>query len=157
MAKSAAAPARGVPKPKGKPRTAVLRKAAFELGACDVMTFVATAKAAEARRFYEDVLGLRFVADEHFALVFDLNGTMLRMQRVKEFTPHPFTALGWQVRDIRAAARTLTERGVEFLKLGGGFPQDELGVWTAPGGAKVAWFKDPDGNTLSLTELSESD
>jgi len=120
------------------------------LGSCEVMTFVASRDPEKARHFYEEVLGLRFVADESYALVFDLNGVMLRVQKVGELSPTPYTSLGWKVEDISSAVRQLEGRGVTFERYEG-MPQDELGVWAA-GGAKVAWFKDPDGNLLSLTE-----
>ena len=85
-----------------------------------------------------------------FALVLDANGIMLRVTKAK-FTPHPFTILGWQVDDIEAEVRELTSRGVQFERYSF-FEQDPLGIWTAPSGDKVAWFKDPDGNTLSLSQ-----
>lgn len=118
-----------------------------------VVTFVATKDAAKARAFYEQTLGLRFVEDSPFALVFDFQGTMLRVQKVKDLTPAQFTVLGWEVPDIAASVKALTAKGVSFMRIGGGFPQDDLGIWAAPGGAKIAWFKDPDGNTLSLTQF----
>jgi len=116
------------------------------------MTFVATRNAKKARKFYEETLGLRFIADESYALVFDLNGIMLRIQKVDDVTPAQYTVLGWSVRDIDAAVEILRERGVCFEQYPG-MGQDELGVWSSPGGARVAWFRDPDGNTLSLTEF----
>jgi len=116
------------------------------------MAFVATARPADSRKFYQDVLGLRFVADEPYALVFDVNGIMLRIQKVHAQTPARHTTLGWQVRDVRAAATELQRRGVDFQHYPG-MGQDELGIWTSPSGARVAWFNDPDGNTLSLTEF----
>lgn len=116
------------------------------------MSFVATCDPARARAFYESVLGLGFVADEAFALVFDNAGTMLRIQKVGDLTPHPFTALGWQVHDIAAAVAELAGRGVRFERFPG-MPQDDHGIWAAPDGALVAWFKDPDGNVLSVTQL----
>jgi catechol 2,3-dioxygenase-like lactoylglutathione lyase family enzyme len=114
--------------------------------------FVATVKPDEARVFYRDVLGLALVEDSPFAIVFDANGTMLRVQRVKDLAPHPFTALGWNVPDIEAAIDGLVAKGVTFERYGF-FEQDARGVWSAPGGAKIAWFKDPDGNTLSLAQM----
>ena len=117
------------------------------------MAFVATGDAGRARVFYEDVLGLRFLRDDSFALVFDANGTMLRIARGGKVSPVVHTVLGWEVADIRAEVSELKTRGVNFLMIGG-FSQDELGVWTAPDDTKVAWFKDPDGNTLSLTEFA---
>ena len=114
--------------------------------------FIPTRDAARARTFYESTLGLRFVSDDSFALVFDSNGTTIRIARVPEFTPFPFTLLGWDVPDIEAAVADLAAKGVQFNQYG--FPgQAPNGVWTAPGGAaKVAWFPDPDGNTLSLSQ-----
>ncbi len=117
-----------------------------------VMAFVATANPDRARAFYENVLGLAFRADEPSALVFEANGTMLRVQKVREVPRAQFTILGWRVDDIREAIRGLAEKGAVFAKFEG-FGQDDLGIWTAPDGTKVAWFKDPDGNILSLTEF----
>jgi len=117
-----------------------------------IICFVATRDAAGARRFYETTLGLKCVSEDPFAIVFDANGTMLRVQKVKDLAPAQYTALGWEVADIAARIRVLSEKGVRFERFPG-VPQDELGVWTSPSGAKVAWFKDPDGNTLSLTEF----
>ena len=115
-----------------------------------VIAFLATPEPERAARFYRDVLGLRFIADEPFALVFDAHGTMLRIQKAPQHQPLPYTALGWRTPDIAAAVDGLTERGVAFERFAG-FAQDERGVWAAPDGTKVAWFKDPDGNLLSLT------
>jgi len=116
------------------------------------MAFAATRDGPRAREFYEKILGLSLISEDSFALVMDANGTMLRLQKVESFTPNPFTALGWEVSNISAAVSELQQRGVTFQK----YPwmdQDELGIWRSPSGAKVAWFKDPDGNTLSLTEF----
>jgi catechol 2,3-dioxygenase-like lactoylglutathione lyase family enzyme len=122
------------------------------LGSCDVVAFVATSEPDRARQFYGDVLGLRLVADEPAALVFDANGTMLRIAKVPELAPARHTVLGWSVADIASAVEELTGRGVAFERYEG-FGQDERGIWTSPGGGRVAWFKDPDGNTLSLTQF----
>jgi len=123
------------------------------LGAMKVMTFVPTRNSEAARSFYEKILGLRFVSDDRFALVFDANGIMLCVTRAPEFKPHPFTILGWEVPDIGTAVAELKKKGVNFEKFG--LPgQDEHGIWSAPGGARVAWFKDPDGNVLSLTQFA---
>ncbi len=121
------------------------------LGSFDIVAFVATKDPVAARAFYEDKLGLELVSDEQFALVFDAHGTMLRVQKVAEVTVAPYTALGWAVPDIRATAAALASRGVVFQRYEG-MGQDELGIWQSPGGAMVAWFKDPDGHTLSLTQ-----
>jgi catechol 2,3-dioxygenase-like lactoylglutathione lyase family enzyme len=123
------------------------------LANASLIGFVATTDAARARAFYEGALGLQLVADEQFALVFDANSTMLRVQKVQTLTPHPFTSLGWQVGDIAATVGRLAEQGVTVEHYG--LPQqDELGIWSPDGVTKVAWFKDPDGNLLSLTQFS---
>jgi len=96
-------------------------------------------------------VGLRFQKDDGFALVFDANGTMVRIATVPEFTPLQFTILGWQVTNIEKMAADLQKKGVRF-EIFGFFKQDELGIWTAPTGDKVAWFKDPDGNILSISQ-----
>ena len=116
-------------------------------------SFVATADPVKAREFYENVLGLQFVRDEPYALVFNSNGTTLRVQKVGEVVVAPYTAIGWHVSDIASVVSGLKERGAEFIFFDG-FGQDEQGIVTFPGGAKVAWFKDPDGNTLSLDEFA---
>ncbi|HEX9796518.1 MAG TPA: VOC family protein [Anaerolineales bacterium] len=125
------------------------------LSQASVIPFLATTQPDQSRRFYEDVLGLSLVADEPSALVFDAGGSMLRVSKVKQFTPAPHTALGWQVESIRRFARWLIDRGIEVLRFEG-MPQDDLGVCVFPNGTQVVWFKDPDGNLLSLTEFSNS-
>jgi catechol 2,3-dioxygenase-like lactoylglutathione lyase family enzyme len=117
-----------------------------------IMAFVATVAPDRARKFYAKTLGLRLVDKDAFALVFDAGGTMLRVAIVKELRPAPYTVAGWIVRDIARAARDLEKRGVTFQRYGF-LEQDEQGIWSSPSGAKVAWFQDPDGNTLSLTEF----
>lgn len=121
------------------------------LGQAAVVAFVATADADRARRFYEGVLGLTLREDSPFALVFEANGVVLRVQKVPSITPAPYTALGWTVTDIRQSMTGLVRRGVVFERYAG-LAQDELGIWSSPGGAQVAWFRDPDGNILSLTQ-----
>jgi catechol 2,3-dioxygenase-like lactoylglutathione lyase family enzyme len=118
----------------------------------DVIAFVPTTDPARAREFYAGTLGLELEDESPFALVFRVNDVMLRVTVVQDFEPHPFTVLGWEVADIVATIRTLSQRGVTFGRYDS-VEQDELGVWTAPGGGRIAWFKDPDGNTLSLSEL----
>ena len=120
------------------------------LGSIDIVAFVPTKDTEKARAFYEGVLGLRFVKDDGFALVLDANGIMVRVAKA-QFTPAPFTILGWQVSDIKKAVTGLQGKGVQFERFGF-FEQDELGIWTAPTGDKVAWFKDPDGNILSVSQ-----
>lgn len=121
------------------------------LGSINIIAFVPTRDRDKARAFYEGVLGLRFINDDGFALVLDANGIMIRVAKVKEFTPAQFTILGWKVSEIERVVQALQKKGVHFEIYG--FPkQDETGIWTAPTGDKVAWFKDPDGNILSLSE-----
>jgi catechol 2,3-dioxygenase-like lactoylglutathione lyase family enzyme len=120
------------------------------LGSIDIVAFVPTKDAEKAKAFYVDLLGLRFVKDDGFALVLDANGIMIRMAKA-EFTPAPFTILGWQVTEIEKMVAGLQAKGVHFERFGF-FEQDALGIWTAPSGDKVAWFKDPDGNVLSVSE-----
>jgi catechol 2,3-dioxygenase-like lactoylglutathione lyase family enzyme len=115
-----------------------------------IIAFIPTKDAAKARTFYE-LLGLRFVSDDDFAIVMDANGTMVRVVRVGDFTPAPFTILGWQVTEIHKTVAEMTAKGVKFARYS--FLQQRAdGVWDAPGGAKVAWFTDPDGNTLSISQ-----
>jgi catechol 2,3-dioxygenase-like lactoylglutathione lyase family enzyme len=122
------------------------------LGNYNIVGFVTIVDVARAKEFYRDTLGLRLVSEEPpFALVFDANGIMLRLAIGKERAPIQGTVLGWQVPDIRAAVRDLQQAGVRFERYEQ-MKQDELGIWSAPGGAGVAWFKDPDGNVLSVSE-----
>lgn len=126
------------------------------LGKYNIIGFVTIVDVERAKRFYRDTLGLRLVSEEPpFALVFDANGVMLRLVMGRERPPVPGTVLGWQVPDITAAVRDLEQRGVRFERYAQ-LPQDDLGIWTTPTGARVAWFKDPDGNTLSLSEHPEA-
>jgi catechol 2,3-dioxygenase-like lactoylglutathione lyase family enzyme len=124
------------------------------LGSMDVVAFVPTRSREKARPFYEKTIGLRFVSDDQFALVFDANGVTVRVVDVSSvpgFQPAPFTILGWSVDDIGETVKALQKKGVKFERYAG-MQQDQLGVWSSPSGAKVAWFKDPDGNVLSMTE-----
>ena len=124
------------------------------LGTSKLVAFVATKDPAKARTFYEGVLGLRLVEDEKpFALVFDANGIMLRVTTVGEHNPDPFTVLGWHVASIDNTVERLTAAGVKFQRFAGLNDGDPKGIWTAPGGARIAWFKDPDGNVLSVTQF----
>ena len=116
------------------------------------VAFIATANPVESRKFYESTLNLQCLSDDPFVLVFVLGSTTLRIQKV-EFVPEiNHTVLGWEVANIKKCVAELSEKGVIFEKFDQ-LQQDELRVWSSPGGASVAWFKDPDGNTLSLTEL----
>jgi catechol 2,3-dioxygenase-like lactoylglutathione lyase family enzyme len=120
------------------------------LGSLNIVAFIPTKDADKSRAFYEGVLGLRFIKDDGFAMVFDANGIMVRIARA-QFTPAQFTILGWQVTEIEKIVAGLQAKGVTFERFGF-FEQDALGIWTAPTGDKVAWFKDPDGNVLSVSQ-----
>ncbi|HZS54677.1 MAG TPA: glyoxalase superfamily protein [Bryobacteraceae bacterium] len=126
-----------------------------DLGKCNIVAFVNVVDVDRARAFYRDTLGLQHVGDElPYALVFDANGIMLRLAIVKERPLFPGTILGWNVPDAVVAVQRLQKAGVQFERYGF-LKQDELGIWTTPTGAKVAWFKDPDGNVLSVSEHPE--
>jgi catechol 2,3-dioxygenase-like lactoylglutathione lyase family enzyme len=123
------------------------------LASSDLIAFVATTDLARARGFYEGTLGLPVLSQDDYACVLDAHGTMLRVTATTDFTRPGHTVLGWKVADITATSSDLTSRGVTFLRLEG-LQQDQNGAWTTPSGDRVAWFKDPDGNTLSLTEFA---
>ena len=117
-----------------------------------IVAFLPTTDFDKARAFYEGTLGLRFVHNDGFAMVLDANGTMIRVSKVgPDFKPAMFTILGWEVSEIESVVAAMTAKGVAFERFSF-FEQDDLGIWTAPSGDKVAWFKDPDGNTLSVSE-----
>lgn len=125
------------------------------LGSYNIIGFVTIVDVARAKSFYRDTLGLRLVTEEPpFALVFEANGIMLRLGMAKELPPAHGTVLGWQVPDIIATVHELEQAGVRFERYEQ-MMQDELGIWSSPTGAKVAWFKDPDGNILSISEHPE--
>jgi catechol 2,3-dioxygenase-like lactoylglutathione lyase family enzyme len=121
------------------------------LSASPIVAFVATTDPSRAKAFYRDVLGLLLISEDEYALVFDAHGTMLRVAIAGEVVLAPYTVLGWQVDDIDATVRGLAAKGVKFERYAW-MEQDDLGVWSAPSGAKVAWFKDPDGNLLSVNQ-----
>jgi catechol 2,3-dioxygenase-like lactoylglutathione lyase family enzyme len=116
--------------------------------------FVPTTDLDRALLFYRDVLGLEFVDNDGFALLFRSGDRAIRIVDVGELTPHPFTILGWEMPGIDAEVERLAAAGIEFLRFGH-FDQDDLGIWTAPSGDRVAWFSDPDGNVLSLSATLE--
>ncbi len=121
----------------------------------NIIAFVSIVNVSRARDFYRDTLGLRLVTEEPpFALVFEANGIMLRLGMAKELPPAHGTVLGWQVPEITSTVKNLGQAGVRFERYDG-LDQDGLGIWTSPSGAKVAWFKDPDGNILSISEHPE--
>jgi catechol 2,3-dioxygenase-like lactoylglutathione lyase family enzyme len=113
--------------------------------------FIPTLSAEGAKNFYRDRLGLRLVSEDPYGLDFVISGSALRISIVNELNAQTFTVLGWNVANINSAIEWLNKKGIQCEK----YPdleQDNLGVWTSPSGAKVAWFKDPDGNILSVSE-----
>jgi catechol 2,3-dioxygenase-like lactoylglutathione lyase family enzyme len=122
------------------------------LDSSEIIAFVPATDLGRARDFYEHTLGLHVVEQSDLACVFDANGTMLRITAVSEVANPGYTVLGWRVADIEAAVQVLTHKGVKFTRYDG-MDQDLSGIWIAPGGDKVAWFTDPDGNNVSLTQF----
>jgi catechol 2,3-dioxygenase-like lactoylglutathione lyase family enzyme len=116
-----------------------------------VVAFLLTQSPDKAIAFYRDTLEFPYLRDDGFALVFNLYGTMLRIAKVPQFTPAQNTVLGWEVDDIQSAVAALSQKGVAFERYPG-MGQDDNGVATFPNNDKVAWFKDPDGNVLSLSQ-----
>jgi len=123
------------------------------LATSDVIAFASTTDLARARTFYEAALGLPVVDENAYACVFDAHGTMLRITAVAEVAHPGYTVLGWRVSDISATVTWLESHGVVFTRYDG-MEQDAQGVWTTPNGDRIAWFADPDGNVLSLTEFA---
>jgi catechol 2,3-dioxygenase-like lactoylglutathione lyase family enzyme len=123
------------------------------LADADLVAFAATADLDRARTFYEGALGLRLLSQDSYACLFvaSANGTKLRVTLVQQVAVAPYTVLGWEVSDLEATVKDLVMVGVVFERFPG-VEQDEFGIWSAPGGARVAWFKDPDGNILSVTQ-----
>jgi catechol 2,3-dioxygenase-like lactoylglutathione lyase family enzyme len=122
-----------------------------------IIAFATIVDVERAKHFYRDTLGLTLVSEEPpFALVFDANGIMIRLGMAKELPKAHGTVLGWQVPEIEVAARDLITCGIQFERFEG-LKQDEQGIWTSPTGARVAWFRDPDGNILSISEHPETE
>jgi len=120
----------------------------------NIIGFIPSVDKSKARAFYEGVLGLEVKEEDAFAIVLDANGTDIRLVDVGAYTPFHFTILGWAVEDITATVSEMRAKGVEFETYDG-MDHDELGIWTAPDGARVAWFKDIDGNVLSVSQDTE--
>ena len=121
------------------------------LGNCALVAFATTADPERARAFYQQTLGLRFLTEDPAALIFDANGTTLRLAKAARVDAAAHTILGWMVPDIEGHVARLAEMGVMFKRYDG-MGQDDQGICTFPGGGRVAWFQDPDGNVLSLTQ-----
>jgi len=123
------------------------------LGSADGVAFLASTDLDRSEVFFRDVLDLPILSRSPFACLFRCGASTLRVTRVDELRPQPFTVFGWTVVDLRSSVEQLGERGVGLLRYDG-LDQDADGVWTTPGGDLVAWFHDSDGNVLSLTELT---
>lgn len=122
------------------------------LGDKPIVALVPIRDFEKSRAFYEGALGLRFLKNDGFAMVMEANGVKVRVTKVPaDFKPQGFTILGWEVAAIETVVKGLQARGIQFERFGF-FEQDALGIWTAPSGDKVAWFKDPDGNVLSVSQ-----
>ena len=121
------------------------------LKSAKIVAFLQVSDRAKAKEFYVDVLGLKFISEDPFALVVESNGTRVRIGEAPDLKPLQGTVLGWEVPDIEEAVTDLVTRGVQLQQYG--FKgQDERGVWTTPNGDRVAWFKDPAGNVLSVSQ-----
>jgi catechol 2,3-dioxygenase-like lactoylglutathione lyase family enzyme len=118
----------------------------------NIKAFVPTTKPEQAKQFYKDILGLKLLSEDSYALEFEAGESLLRVVTVQELTPHSFTILGWNIPDISSTIKSLIDKGIVFEQYGF-MKQDGLGIWISPGGSQVAWFKDPDGNVLSLTQV----
>ncbi len=121
-----------------------------------IKAFIPTVDPDKSKIFYMNVLGLSLLSEDYYGMDFEANGTLLRISVVQQLSPHPFTVLGWEVVDLASIIHALVRRGIKFEKYNL-IEQDINGIWIAPGGAKVAWFKDPDGNLLSLSESIHSE
>jgi len=118
----------------------------------NIVGFIPSTNLDKSKSFFEDKLGLDLKNIDEFALEFDVNQIKLRITTVAEFTPANYTVLGWEVDDIEATVKELVAKGIHFERHEN-MPQDDLSICTFPGGSKVAWFKDPEGNTLSITQF----
>lgn len=116
-----------------------------------IKAFVSTVQPSVAREFYEKKLGLNLLSQDKYGMEFEAHGTHLRLSVVDKLSPQPFTVLGWETDDIVRTISNLTANGIIFERYNF-IEQDENGIWTAPGGTRVAWFKDPDGNLLSVSD-----
>jgi catechol 2,3-dioxygenase-like lactoylglutathione lyase family enzyme len=124
------------------------------LAQASVIAFVTVSSPQHALDFYRDTLGLRLTQETPYAMVFDCSGVMLRVAITQRVEPAPYTVLGWRVDDIAATITELLAKDIKFQQYGF-LEQDDLGIWAAPSGDQVAWFADPDGNILSLTQFAK--
>ena len=117
----------------------------------DAIAFVPASDLDRARVFYEGVLGLTVASIDGFAMVIGHGSNCIRIVAAGAFTPQRFTILGWETAALAVTMQALSARGVKFLRFDG-IGQDDIGIWRAPSGDQVAWFNDPDGNVLSLSQ-----
>jgi catechol 2,3-dioxygenase-like lactoylglutathione lyase family enzyme len=142
----------GIPAWRRLPRLKDRTYSADRLGNADLAAFIPTTDAHRALHFYRDTLGLELVDEDGFGLVFKAREATLRVVKVERLAPASYTVVGWRVPDLESTQLQLAAKGIAFERYPG-MEQDALGAWSAPGGARIAWFKDPDGNTLSLAQL----
>ena len=116
-----------------------------------LIAHAATTDAYRSISFYNALLGFKVLTNDEYAVAFDCNGTELRLRKVEKVVPWPYTALGWEVKHIERVVEQLTEQGIAFERHSF-LEQDALGIWRAPNGTFVAWFRDPDQNLLSVSE-----
>lgn len=121
-----------------------------------ITAFLPITRVKQAKDFYMNILGLNIISEDSYALQFEGNGTFLRLTIVPKLTPQPFTVLGFQIKEIESQVNFLTSKGIKFERYES-LDQTDMGIWTSPSQAKIAWFKDPDGNLISLTEMPEID
>ncbi len=129
------------------------RKGLNMLANSTILGFVPVLDFKRAKPFYEGTLGLKFRGEDPFALEFEAGQNRIRVVRVGKLAPQPFTILGWEVEDVSTTVAALAAKGVIFERFPG-MDQDSSGIWKSPSGARIAWFKDPDGNVLSVSQHS---
>jgi len=117
-----------------------------------IKAFIPTINPSLSKKFYQEILGLNLISEDDYALEFEANGTKLRITTVESYDPYPFTVLGWNVSDIETVVHSLKRNDIVFETFDS-LNQNAAGIWISPSKAKVAWFKDPNGNLLSLTQM----
>ncbi len=119
----------------------------------EICAFLSTTNPANAKVFFSEKLGLKLQSEDSFALEYEIDGTVLRITTVNDLSPQPFTVFGFRIVNITDQVKALSAKGVVF-EIFPALDQDDSGIWASPSGAQIAWFKDPDGNILSLTEIA---
>jgi len=131
----------------------MIAEGCMNLSESKMIGFIPSTNLGNAKIFYSDQLGLQLLDQNEYALEYKVGDTILRINKVSESISSDYTIFGWQVDDIGVSVKTLTDSGIDFIRFDG-MQQDGLGICMFPGGSKVAWFKDPDGSTLSLTQFN---